>query len=38
MPDTISATQASRAAVAGSPNSTMPSATVPTAPMPVHTA
>ena len=38
MPARISAMQASRAALAGSPNSTMPSATVPTAPMPVHTA
>jgi hypothetical protein len=34
----MSATHASRASVAASPNSAMPRITVPTAPMPVHTA
>jgi len=38
MPETISARQTSRAAVAGSLNSRMPTMAVPTAPMPVQTA
>ena len=37
MPETISARQTSRAAVAGSLNSTMPTMAVPTAPTPVQT-
>jgi membrane glycosyltransferase len=38
MPETISARQTSRPAVAGSLNSKMPTIAVPTAPTPVHTA
>lgn len=38
MPVTIRPTQTSRATVAGSRNRKIPSATVPTAPMPVQTA
>jgi membrane glycosyltransferase len=38
MPETISARQTSRAAVAGSLNTRMPTMAVPTAPMPVQTA
>ncbi|CAN5422629.1 hypothetical protein BH09PSE6_BH09PSE6_14580 [soil metagenome] len=38
MPATISAMQTSRITVAGSSNSQMPSAAVPTVPMPVQTA
>lgn len=38
MPETISARQTSRPAVAGSLNSRMPTTAVPTAPTPVHTA
>jgi membrane glycosyltransferase len=38
MPETISARQASRAAVAGSLNTRMPTIAVPTAPIPVQTA
>lgn len=38
IPATIKATQASRAALEGSPKSAMPRITVPTAPMPVQTA
>ncbi len=38
MPETISARQTSRPAVAGSLNSRMPTMAVPTAPTPVHTA
>ena len=38
IPVTISARQASLLKAAESPNSTMPSPTVPTAPIPVHTA
>ena len=38
IPARISPRQTSRPTVAGSLNSTMPSTTVPTAPMPVHTA
>ena len=38
IPATISPTHASRASVAASPNSAIPRITVPTAPIPVHTA
>lgn len=38
MPATMHSMQPRRAAVAGSPNSTMPSSAVPTVPTPVHTA
>jgi hypothetical protein len=38
MPTRINATHTSRGHVAGSPNSTMPSATAPTAPIPVQIA